>query len=96
MIPGLTTKLSESVVASAASIDPKTDLIRVSGSTSIATIIPHFGGGFSGILIIVPTDGTVATLTTGNIAVAVSMAVSRATVLVYSKAADKWYPGAIS
>lgn len=96
MFQGRTTKLSESVVASAATIYPKTDMILVSGTTDIATISPSFGGGFSGILFIVPTSGTVNTLTTGNIAVAVAMPVSRVTVLVYSKANGAWYPGAIS
>lgn len=96
MFQGTTTKLSESVVASAATIYPKTDIALVSGTTDIATISPSFGGGFSGILIIVPTSGTVNTLTTGNIAVAVAMPISRATVLVYSKSQGMWYPGAIS
>lgn len=96
MIPGTTTKLSEDVLASAATIYPKADLIRLTGSTAVATIVPNFGGGFSGILILVPTDGTLGLLTTGNIAVAVTMAEDRATVLVYSKAAGVWYPGAIS
>ena len=96
MIPGLTTKLSEEVIASAATIAPKTDLVRVTGTTNIATITPAFGGGFSGILFVVPVDGTVNTVTTGNILVAVAMPVNRATLLVYSKVANKWYPGAIS
>lgn len=96
MFPGLTTKLSEEEVASAATISAKADLVKVTGSTAIATINPHFGGGFSGIIVIVPVDGAVATLTTGNIAVAVSMPQNRATVLVYSKINDTWYPGAIS
>lgn len=96
MLPGSTTKLSEGVLASAATIYPKTDLVRLTGSTDIATINPDFGGGFSGILVLVPTDGTLGLLTTGNISVAVTMAQNRATVLVYSKAANTWYPGAIS
>lgn len=97
MIPGTTTKISESTLASASSIDPKTDLVKLTGSTAIATINPaHFGGGFSGILILVPTDGTLGLLTTGNIAIAVTMAQNRATVLVWSKSAAIWYPGAIS
>ena len=96
MFPGTTTKISESTVASAATIDVQSDLVHLTGATSVATIRPNFGGGFSGIIIIRPTDGTVATLTTGNIAVAVSMAVDRATVLVYSKITETWYPGAIS
>lgn len=96
MIPGTTSKLSEATVASTTSIDVKTDLILVSGTTDIATIIPHFGGGFSGILFLVPIDGTVNLLTTGNIAVAVACAVDRVTMLVFSKTEGNWKPGAIS
>lgn len=96
MFPGLTTKLSEDLVASTTSIDVKADLIRITGSTAIATLKPNYGGGFSGMVTLVPTDGTLGLLTTGNIAVAVTMAQNRATVLTYSKAAGVWYPGAIS
>ena len=96
MFPGLTTKISEEVLASAASISPTKDMILLSGSTAIATIVPHFGGGFSGILILVPTAGTLGLLTTGNIGVAVTMPQNRATVLTYSKLNNTWYPGAIS
>ena len=96
MIPGITTKISEELITTAATIKPKTDLVRLTGTTSIATIVPSFGGGFSGILVIVPTGGAVATLTTGNISLAVTMPDMRATVLVYSKKTGTWYPGAIS
>jgi uncharacterized membrane protein len=96
MIPGTTTKLSESTVASAATIEAKSDLLRVTGTTSIATIRPHFGGGFSGILFLVPIDGNVATTTTGNVGVAVTMLQSKVTVLVYSKTDGKWYTHALS
>jgi hypothetical protein len=96
MIPGLVSKLSEGTVASTTSIVVSSDAIRVTGTTSIATIKPLNNGGFSGLLIIVPVDGNVATLTTGNIAVAVTMAENRATLLYYSKADNLWYPGAIS
>lgn len=96
MFPGLNTRLSEVLVASASTISPKQgDLVRLTGSTAIATINPPFGG-FSGVLILVPLDGTLGLLTTGNIAIAVTMAQSRATVLVYSKKTNTWYPGAIS
>jgi len=96
MFPGLTTKLSEEVLASDTTISPTKDLVRLTGTTSIATILPHYGGGFSGVLFLVPTGGNVATVTTGNINAAVTMVDERVTVLVYSKTADKWYPGAIS
>lgn len=97
MFPGTTTKLSEAVVASAATVEVKTDMVRVTGTTSISSIAPvHYGGGFSGILFIVPVDGDVATLTTGNISLAVTMPQSRVTVLVYNHVTNTWYPGAIS
>ncbi len=96
MFPGLTTKLSEEVIASAATISPKTDLVHLTGSTALANIVPQYGGGFSGILVLVPVDGTLGLLTTGNIAIAVTMPLNRATVLVYSKLTNVWYPGAIS
>lgn len=96
MIPGTVSKLSEDTIASTTSIAVKTDAIRVTGTTSIATITPGNTGGFSGFLIIVPVDGNLPLLTTGNIAVAVTCAQDRATLLYYSKADSLWYPGAIS
>jgi hypothetical protein len=92
MFPGLTTKVSEEKVASAATVSPKTDVLLVTGTTAIATIIPAFGGGFSGVLFIVPVDGTVGLLTTGNVAVAVTMPQNKVSTLIYSKMNEKWYP----
>ena len=96
MIGGMVNKLSEQTVASTTAIEVTAELIRVTGTTSIATIAAPRNGGFSSMIVIVPVDGNVATLTTGNIAVAVTMAQSRATVLVFSKTDSRWYPGAIS
>lgn len=92
MIPGTTTKLSESTLASAATIDPKSDLVFLTGTTDIATITPHFGGGFSGIVFLCPVESELATLTTGNIAVAYPLLQDTIQILCYSKARDKWYP----
>ena len=91
MIPGTTTKLSESVVASAAAINAKTDVVRVTGSTQINTITPNFMGGFGGFLVLIPTDGAVTLGTSGNIHVGVAMAQNRAVFLVYLKNTGKWY-----
>lgn len=96
MIPGRTSKLTEEVVASAATIVARTDIVRLTGTVDIATILPNFGGGFSGILVLIPTAGAVTLLDSGNIAVTVVMADLRTTVLVYSKSSGKWHPGAIS
>jgi len=96
MIPGTTTKLSQETVATTTNVTVKADLVRLTGTTAVATINPNFGGGFSGMCILVPIDGNVDLLTTGNIAVAVTCAQSRATLMVFSRTDALWYPGAIS
>lgn len=96
MIPGLTTRISESQLVAASTITPKSDLVFISGTTALKTIIPPYEG-FSGILLLVATDPAgVATLTTGNIALVVALTVSKVTAFVYSKKNATWYPGAIS
>lgn len=96
MIPGSTTKLTEETIASTTTISPKTDLVKLTGNTTIATIIPSFGGGFSGIVCLVPTDAAISTTTSGNIAAAVAMTQNQVNVLVYSRKTGKWYPSAVS
>lgn len=96
MFPGLTTKLSEDTLVTSTTIRPKADLIRLTSTTTISTIVPYFGGGFSGILFLVPTSGAVALNTAGNILNAVTMANNQPCVLVFSKRIGKWYAGAIS
>ena len=95
MLAGITSKASEQTLASAATIVPSADIVKLTGSTAVATIVPPFGGS-GGHIVLVPLDGTLGLLTTGNIAIAVTMAQSRATVLMYSASANVWYPGAIS
>lgn len=96
MIPGVTSKVSEEVIASTTTIYPKSDLVRLTGTTAVSTIIPSFGGGFGGFLIVVPTDGSVALNTAGNILKAVTLVQNQMCTLVYSKRAGAWYPGPIS
>lgn len=90
MIPGTQSKLSESVVASADSIRVSTDMIRITGSTTINTIIsPLMGSGM--MVILIPVDGAVTLGTAGNILVGIAMAQNRAVWLVWNKTAAKWY-----
>ena len=91
MIPGITSKLSESTVASAATIDAKSDVVLVTGTTQIDTIIPHFGGGFGGYLILIPTAGSVILSTAGNILIGITAVINRAVHLNYVKSTGKWY-----
>lgn len=96
MFPGRTTKLAEQALASAATIYPKADLVILSGTTQIDTIIPSFGGGFSGVVFLVAKDGAITISTSGNVAKTVALTQNLMTPLVYSKSTGKWYPGAIS
>jgi len=90
MIPGIQTKLSDSVVPTADSIVVLTDIVRVTGSTTINTIqSPLMGSPM--LLILIPVDGAVTLGTTGNIAVGIAMAQNRAVWLVWSKTTAKWY-----
>jgi len=97
MIPGIQSKLSTQVVASTTTISNVfCDMVMFTGTTAIATINPPGTGGFNAMLICVPLDGSVAFTTAGNIAVAVTMAIGRATLLAWDQVTAKWYPGAIS
>lgn len=91
MIPGTTSKMSESTVASAATINAKSDIVKLTGTTQINTIIPNFMGGFGGFLVLIPVDGSITFGTSGNINVGITAVVNRAVFLVYVKSTGKWY-----
>ena len=78
-------------LASAATIQPSTPVVFVSGTTTINTITvpPQMIGG--GQLVLIPT-GLWSTGTSGNIALATTGVVSRALLMTYDKTTDKWYP----
>lgn len=86
----------DTVVASTTTINITTDFFRISGTNNIATIVPFPGLQFPTIIAVVPTDGTVNTVTTGNIAKALAMAQNQLVILAWSPVNGKWYPGAIS
>ena len=94
MFPGSTSKLSESVVVSAATISVKTDFVRLTGVVQIETIVPNFGGGFSGVLFIASTSGLVLGAS-GNILVGATLVANRLYTLVFSKLQQKWYIHAV-
>ena len=93
MFPGILTKLSQapSVVAAATLPEILGDVVLVTGSTTIATIPAPHNGGFSGILFVVPAEN-VATTTSGNILLNVTLPLSKVAVLVYVKSSGKWVP----
>jgi hypothetical protein len=101
MIPGTVSKTSEkNLFALATTIAPQTDVIRVTDTTSttvVTTIRPAFGGVHGQFLVLINVSGAnITTLTTGNIATAVTIGQNVATLLVFSPSAGKWYPGALA
>ena len=100
MFPGLTTKISEIAVSLTNTIHATADLIRVTDTTSttvLTTLVPHFGGGFSGVCFLQNASGQdITTLTTGNILTAVTIANNALITMVYSKAADKFIVGPLA
>ena len=92
MFPGTTTKLSQgATVASTTSITIRSDITVVSGTEAIETIKGQFGGGFSGIAILIPT-AAFTTVTTGNVAIASTAVIGKALIMTYVKSTGKWYP----
>jgi hypothetical protein len=90
MIPGSVSKLTESQVASATSITAKSDIVKVTGSTAIQTILPGLGTAQSQFLILVPVDGAITLGTSGNISVGIAAAQNRAVFMVYVRTLAKW------
>jgi len=92
MIPGTTTKLSESSVVAADKVAAKSDILIVTTAGTINTILPNFGGGqFSGLVILLPTIAGVILGTAGNVAVGATLTVNRPILLVFVKSLGKWY-----
>jgi hypothetical protein len=89
MLPGSVSKLTEAQLGSGPTIAPKTDIVRLTGTTTIQNITPAIGG-VSQMVILVPVDGAITLGTSGNIAVGIAMAQNRAVWLVYVRTLAKW------
>lgn len=83
-------------VASASSISPVGNVTRITGNTTISTIVqptPYFNGP----LWLLNTDASVGTWdTAGNIALAGTMTRYKLFAFVYDPTTSKWYPSAAS
>lgn len=100
MIPGIQTKLSESVIACSTVVTVKTDVVHITDTTAVTTFttiqVPRQGGFSSFFWFINRSGNNMATLTTGNIAKAVVIPTNQVLTMVYSKKQNTWYPGPIS
>ena len=85
MIPGSVSKVSETTVASAATITAKADIVHVTGTVPINTIRPGLGVAVSQFLILNPASGGITLGTTGNIAVGIAAVINRPVFMVFSK-----------
>jgi hypothetical protein len=90
MIPGTVSRLTESTIASAATITVKTDVVKVTGSTAVNTILPGLGTAQSQFLILIPVTGALTLGTSGNILVGLAAAVNRAVYMTYIRSLGKW------
>jgi hypothetical protein len=89
MIPGLQSKMSEAIVASAATVTVKTDIVSLTGSTQINTILsPLMGSNM--MVVLVPVDGSIILGTSGNILIGITAVINRAVWLVWNKRVGKW------
>lgn len=98
MIPGYgPSKLREEVVASAAAITVKGDLIRLTGNTQVDNIYcPLLLGRGGALFFIYASDGAVTLSNAGNIAVSQSLAQNRLYAYVWSSLAGKWIPHGVA
>ncbi len=94
MIPGLLTRLSETVISLTNSIAPRSDIIRVS-STATTTVLVTIAGRFinmGGIMFLVNSSGGAITATTaGNIATTCSIPNGCMATFIYSPSSAKWH-----
>jgi hypothetical protein len=98
MIPGYgSSRLKEEVVASAATIQLKADLVRLTGVTQVDNILHPLQAGRNALLIFVYTPDAGVTLSAaGNIAVLQALVTNRLYAYVWSPAAGKWIPHGVA
>lgn len=91
MIPGLVARYKEIAVVAAATVGPfQGELIVVSGTTTIDTISPNFGGQFGEVLRIVTPSGALTMSTAGNILIGTTTSTNMATILTWVPSLSKW------
>ena len=80
------------VVASGTTITPLSNIVRITGNTTIATITPP-NPYFCGPLYLFNTDASVGTISTGgNFALGVTLTRYKVFICFYDIATSKWYP----
>lgn len=88
---GLVSKRGAETIASTTTISPKREVVYVTGTEAIATIVAPFGGQFGLQITLIPV-GAFTTVTTGNIGLASTAVAAKALNMTYLPATGKWYP----
>jgi hypothetical protein len=94
MIPGYgSSRVKEDVVASAATIQLRGDLIRLTGTTTVNTMNCAANVGRDGVLVFIYTpDAGVIISAAGNVAVTQTLVTNRLYAYIFSNIATKWIP----
>lgn len=89
--PGFVSRFGEERIIAAATIGPvKRELIVLSGTTTLTTILPNFGGRFGQEIRLLTPDGALTIGTTGNILVGTTTSTNLVTILTYYPSQSKW------
>jgi len=96
VIPGLVSRLSERVVSLTNIVQVDSDILRVNSTTTttvLTTLLSRVVTGKAGTIVFVVngSGNNITTNTTGNIAVAATIANGNMAVLVYSPSSGKWH-----
>lgn len=94
MIPGYgSSRLKEEVIASAATIVIKSDLVRLTGTTQVDNMFSPVTMGRDGVLVFIYTpDAGVTISAAGNVAVSQALVTNRLYAYAFSTIAGKWIP----
>jgi len=90
MIPGRITRVIEATIPSADTIKAFTDVLVLTGTVTLNTILPGRGNGNESQLLILLPQGIITIGTTGNILFGTVTVVNRPVILIWSKSLQKW------
>ncbi len=98
MIPGYgSSRMKEEVVASAATILLKADLVRLTGTTQVDNMFSPVNMGRDGLLVFIYTpDAGVTISAAGNVAVSQALVTNRLYAYAFSNIAAKWIPHGVA
>lgn len=92
MFQGTVSRLSFNTQATASEIQGNVDVVLLTGTEDIDTIVPRVSGVGAQLIHLIATGGAVALTTDGNISAAETIPDEKCIALVYHPSTGKWYP----